>query len=179
MNWEALGAVGEVLGAVAVVATLLYVARQLDEQNRALETNVRDSAFQQLQEWNYQVMADPGLSHLFQRGAATDDWDGFSPEEKSRLIHVFYSFFKTFENVYLHTAEGSAPAEVWDRNCQVFLAYAAKPGCRRYWNERRGTLDERFVKVLENIGEPILKTGLEIVTEKPGADAPGPRTDAT
>lgn len=167
MNWEAMGALGEVLGAVAVVATLLYVARQLDEQSRALTTSVRDSAFQQLQEWNYQVMADPQLSHLFQRGSATADWDEFSAEERSRLIHVFYSFFKTFENIYLHTAEGSAPVEVWDRNCQVFLAYAAKPGCMRYWNERRGALDERFVRVLDTMGAPKLKTGLQIVEDGP------------
>ena len=165
MNWTAIGAIGEVLGAVAVVVTLLYVARQLDEQSRALTTSVRDSAFQQLQEWNYQVMADPHLSHLFQRGAATDDWSGFTPEERSRLIHVFYSFFKTFENVYLHTAEGSASPEVWDRNCQVFFAYATKPGCRRYYNGRRATLDERFLGVLDGLGEPILRTGLQMTED--------------
>lgn len=162
MNWEAIGAAGEVLGAAAVVATLLYVARQLHEQNRALTTSVRDSAFQQLQEWNYQIMSDPGLGHLFQRGAATDDWDEFSAEERSRLIHTFYSFFKVFENIYLHTAEGSAPPEVWDRNCQVFFAYAAQPGCRHYWHHRRAALDDRFVNLLENLGPPSLKTGLQI-----------------
>jgi hypothetical protein len=162
MNWEAIGALGEVLGAVAVVATLLYVARQLREQGRALTTSVRDSAFQQLAEWNYQVMADPELSHLFQRGAATDDWDEFTPEERSRLIHVFYSFSKVFENVYLHAKEGSTQQAVWDQNCQVFLAYAAKPGFRRYWTQREGTLDPRFVDVLRTMGSPTLKTGLEI-----------------
>lgn len=165
MNWAAVGAIGEVLGAVAVVATLLYVARQLDEQSRALTTSVRDSAFQQLQAWNYQVMADPDLSHLFQRGAASDDWSGFSPPERSRLIHVLYSFFKTFENIYVHTAEGSAPPEVWERNCQVFFAYAVQPGCRRYWNNRRGTLDERFVGVLDGLGQPTMPTGLQMTED--------------
>jgi hypothetical protein len=162
MSWEAIGAIGEVLGAVAVVATLLYVSRQLQEQNRALTTSVRDSAFHQLAEWNYQVMADPLLSHLFQRGAATDDWDEFSPEERSRLIHVFYSFFKVFENIYLHTEEGSAQHAVWQQNCQVFFAYASKPGCRRYWTQREASLDPRFVKVLRTLRSPELKTGLEI-----------------
>lgn len=138
MNWEAIGAAGEVLGAAAVVATLLYVARQLHEQNRALTTSVRDSAFQQLQEWNYQIIADAELAHLFQRGAATDDWEEFSPEERSRLIHTFYSFFKVFENIYLHTAEGSAPPEVWDRNCQVFFAYAAQRCAGRAVREPAG-----------------------------------------
>lgn len=162
MNWDAIGAMGEVLGAVAVVATLLYVSRQLREQARALTTGVRDSAFQQLATWNYQVMADPHLSHLFQRGAATDDWGEFSPEEQSRLIHVFYSFFKVFENVYLHTAEGSADHRVWEQNCRVFFAYASKPGCIRYWTQREATLDPRFVEVLRSMDPEGLKTGLEI-----------------
>jgi len=162
MNWEAVGAMGEVLGAAAVVATLLYVSRQLREQSRALTTNVRDSSFHQLAEWNYQVMADAQLSHLFQRGAATDNWDDFSPEERSRLIHVFYSFFKVFENVFLHTEEGSAQQTVWEQNCQVFFAYASKPGCIRYWTQREATLDPRFVQVLRTLDSPELKTGLEI-----------------
>ncbi len=166
MNWEAIGAAGEVLGAVAVVATLLYVSRQLREQNRALTTTVRDSAFHQLQEWNYQIMADAKLGHLFQRGAASDDWAGFSPEERSRLVHTFYSFFKVFENIYIHTAEGSAPRGIWDQNCQVFFAYASQPGCRYYWQHRRASLDARFVTLLENLGPPVMKTGLQI-TEEP------------
>ena len=162
MTWEAIGAVGEVLGAAAVVATLLYVSRQLREQNRALTTTVRDSAFQQIQEWNYQIMADPKLGHLFQRGAAIEDWGEFSPEERSRLMHAFYSLFKVFENIYVHTLEGSAPPHIWDRNCQIFLAYASQPGCRRYWAHRRGTLDHRFVEMLENMGKPELITGIQI-----------------
>lgn len=162
MNWEAIGAVGEVLGAVAVVATLLYVSRQIREQSRALTTSVRDSAFQQLAAWNYQLVADEKLSHLFQRGAATDEWGEFSPEERSRLIHVFYSFFKVFENVYLHTEEGSAHHAVWEQNCQVFFAYASKPGCRRYWTQREASLDPRFVQVLRSMESQGLKTGLEM-----------------
>ncbi len=36
MNWNAIGAVGEILGALAVVATLFYVARQIRENTRAV-----------------------------------------------------------------------------------------------------------------------------------------------
>lgn len=34
MNWEALEAVGEIVGAVAVLATLLYLATQIRNQNQ-------------------------------------------------------------------------------------------------------------------------------------------------
>lgn len=162
MNWDALGAVGQLVGALAVVATLLYVSRQLRQQTRALNTTVRDSVFHQLQEWNYQIVADRPLADLFQRGAASADWREFDHVDQARLIHVFYSFFKVFENIYLHAAEGSTSPEVWERNCQVFFAYAAQPGCRRYWEQRRATLDPRFLAVLENMGRPQLLPGFRL-----------------
>lgn len=34
MDWDAIGAIGEVLGAIAVVATLIYFGRQLSQANR-------------------------------------------------------------------------------------------------------------------------------------------------
>jgi hypothetical protein len=34
MNWEAIGAIGEILGAVAVVATLGYLATQIKQSRR-------------------------------------------------------------------------------------------------------------------------------------------------
>lgn len=41
MNWDALGAVGEMIGAVAVVVTLLYVARQIHQVNAQTQASAR------------------------------------------------------------------------------------------------------------------------------------------
>ena len=53
MNWEAIGAVGEVVGAIAVLATLLYIVAQIRLSNRiaiaSSETSIR-SSFGQLNE---------------------------------------------------------------------------------------------------------------------------------
>ena len=37
MNWEAIGAIGETLGAVGVIATLVYLAVQIRDSNRVAE----------------------------------------------------------------------------------------------------------------------------------------------
>ena len=37
MNWDALGAIGEIIGAIAVLATLYYLAKQIKMQNCELE----------------------------------------------------------------------------------------------------------------------------------------------
>jgi len=34
MNWEALGAIGELVGAVSVLLTLIYLARQIKENTK-------------------------------------------------------------------------------------------------------------------------------------------------
>ena len=39
MNWDALGAMGEIAGAIAVIATLFFLARQLQVNTRELERN--------------------------------------------------------------------------------------------------------------------------------------------
>ena len=49
MNWEAIGAVGEVLGAVAVVITLVYLARQLRENTKSIRLQSVESTYK---DWN-------------------------------------------------------------------------------------------------------------------------------
>lgn len=39
MNWEAAGAIGEIVGAIAVVATLFYLARQVQDSARQTRMN--------------------------------------------------------------------------------------------------------------------------------------------
>lgn len=159
MNWNAIGAVAELLGAAAVVVTLVYLSRQIRDQNRAIETSTRDSAFHQLQEWNYQLMADPRLSVVFQRGALSADWGDLSEDDRARFIHVMYSFYKLFENIYLHSLAGSIEADVWEQNKAVFVAYASQPGCQRYLAHRRATFDPRFLAFIDAMGEPSIPSG--------------------
>ena len=44
MNWEAIGAGGEMLGALGVIATLGYLAVQIRQNTRS----IKDSAFQEI-----------------------------------------------------------------------------------------------------------------------------------
>ena len=44
MNWEAIGAVGEILGAIAVLVTLIYLATQIKQHTLATRA-VTNSAY--------------------------------------------------------------------------------------------------------------------------------------
>ena len=47
MNWDALGAIGEVVGAIAVVATLAYLAVQIRQNNKLSQTTAVQTVSQQ------------------------------------------------------------------------------------------------------------------------------------
>ena len=160
MNWEAFGAIGELIGAATVVVSLVYVSFQLRSGTRALQTTTRDSVFKSLQEWNLVCMGEPRLGWIFQSGAR--DFDGLGEEDRARYLHVMYSFHKLFENIYLHHLDGVVPLEIWEPNLMMLTVYATQPGGRKYWEERKATYDPRFNAVVEGLKPSPLAPGHEV-----------------
>ncbi len=152
MNWEAIGAIGELLGAIAVVISLVYVASQVKSGTRALKTTTRDSAFHSLQEWNYSVLSEPDLAWIFQRGMAEPHV--LDERQQARFVHLMYGFLKLYENIYLHVLDGSVGAEAWEHNKEVLAAFANQPGTQRYWNGRRPIFDPRFADWFDSLEAP-------------------------
>lgn len=148
MNWDAIGALANLIGAAAVVVSVLYLGRQIRTGTRELRSSTRDSSFHSLMEWNYYVMSDPELGWIFQSGCR--DFGSLPEKERARLVHVMYSFFKMFENIYLHHLDGTIEDSVWTHNQPMLLAYAQLPGARYYLAHRRKIFDPRFWQFLED-----------------------------
>jgi hypothetical protein len=147
MNWDAIGAIGEIVGAVAVVTSLVYLAVQIRVSSGALRTGTRDSAFHALMKWNQDVMADPELVWIYQAGSK--DIGCLDEIQRMRFGHIMYSFFKLFENLYLHVLDGSVEEDVWTYNQAMLISYANQPGAQEYLGKRKEIFDPRFWGFLE------------------------------
>ena len=160
MSWDAVGAIGEIVGAAAVVITLVYLAAQINGANRSLRTSVRDSAFRQIQDWNNQLVSERELPLVFQRGL--EDFDSLDEADRARFLHMAYSFVKLYENLYLHHVDGSLPDDAWVGTRTTFMVYMARPGLRGYWEQRRGFFHEDFVRFVDGLDAPAMKSGAEV-----------------
>src|SRR5205085_4939435 len=147
MTWEAIGAIANLVGAAAIVVSLIYLTAQVRTGTHAIRTSTRDAAFQSLMEWNYYVMSDPELGWIFQMGCR--DFRSIDEKARARLVHVMYSFFKMFEKIYLHSLDGSVEQSVWIHNSPMLVAYASQPGAQYYLSQRRKIFDPRFWSFLE------------------------------
>ena len=152
MNWEAIGAIGEVLGAIAVVISLVYVASQVKSGTQALKTTTRGASFHSLLEWNYAVLSQPDHAWIFQRGMSEPHV--LDEHQQARFLHLMYSLLKIFENIYLHFLDGSVGAEAWEHNKNGLAAFAGQPGTQRWWSERRPIFDPRFVDLFDSLEAP-------------------------
>ena len=67
MNWEAIGAVGEIMGALAVVGTLGYLAIQIRHSTNLAEAEAFRSSTQNFMS-TQSALLDPELAQLFLKG---------------------------------------------------------------------------------------------------------------
>ena len=102
MNWDALAAIAELLSALVVVVTLVYLAMQLRENTKMLRTSAADRALAIVLEFTGDMARDKEVSQLLTLGS--EDWDNLSESERARLAYVLFRLFKIMENIhYLYT----------------------------------------------------------------------------
>lgn len=130
MSFETLGNVGEFVGAVAVVASLLYLATQM-RQNSVL---VRASAYQTASDWTLaaltQIASNTETARVFSQGLV--DPRELTDAERTQFSTLMNIIFTGLATQYLNHRRGILPAEQWTGMEQIAIWYMGQPGVQ-YW----------------------------------------------
>jgi hypothetical protein len=161
MDLETLALSFEIVSSLAVLISIIYLAQQVKQGTKSLKTSMRDASFHSLMEWNYHVMSDNDLAWVFSTGCK--DFNSLNEFHKPRWLHMLYSFFKVFENIYLHYLDKSVESNVWEHNYKIFVVYFNTPGVQFYWNERREMFDPRFISFVENKHDSVMLSMHEMI----------------
>jgi len=142
MNWEAIGAVAELLGAVGVILSLLYVAVQVRHGTRATRLETAVSVMEKAVTLTQPLMGSREFSSLVMSALQGDEL-----ESDGDRVHVhawFFAVLKTIENAHYLFERGTLEAEVW-KNWEDWWSYWLRlPGFRAYWHDRRHVFRESF-----------------------------------
>ena len=98
MNWDAIGAVGEIIVAAAVVLSLGYLAVQIRQQN----SESRSAAMHDISVgWRAasEILIDGELASIFIK--ANQDFDSLSETEALRFVATVRGIFRVFEEAYV------------------------------------------------------------------------------
>ena len=97
MNWEAIGAAAELLAALAVIATIAYLAAQIRQANKISKTNTVTELQARFDAINSTVVNNPELrSVLRKKPPLTDD----EVEQVYSFAHMSINVWASVQNAY-------------------------------------------------------------------------------
>ena len=147
MTISELGSLGEFLGSIAVVVTLVYLSTQLRQNTRA----VRAAATQSLDQSVTQNIAMWSTSRenavLMARGMRSPE--ALSEEESIHFHMLISAFFLTMDTSFWSHRNRLLPDELWDREQEVIRAWVNEPGGRTAWQRKRSQVTRQFREHVE------------------------------
>ena len=148
MNWDAIGAVGEILGAIAVVFSLIYLASQIRVSNKAARQEAMHEAMEGFSQLVGQLTTEPTLARIWVKGSAND---------KDLTIYdmVQYRSFLTqlnnyWERTYRLEKSGDLDSWVWENITGPRLQIMSSEGYKAWFRDRKSTLNDEWRQFLES-----------------------------
>jgi hypothetical protein len=149
MNWEAIGAIANVLTAIGVIATLIYLSMQIRQNTKT----VRSSSIQNLVQ-SFSTTAQAAVENeyviplLLKANAGSH---ALTEEERARLHFWFIMTFPRFEGVYFQRDLGIVDAEVIDGFERSHIAILASKSAQQWWADSKEIFNSGFVSYLEEL----------------------------
>lgn len=144
--FEHLGNLGDFIGGIAVVVTLIYLTSQIRQNTAAMRTASREAIYSGYRAHNSHLI-DPDTSEAYAVGLRD------FPEMESRLKRVFahaindHALF--FQAAFALHEAGTLPEEDYMPYLKWFSSTLATPGGSFWWRETRGFYNAALVKAID------------------------------
>ena len=149
LDLQSLANLGEIVGAVAVVASLLYLAVQVRQGTNAQRTENYARALERVSAMQSVLSQDGEISRIFARGV--QDTSNLTALEKIRFTWSLYEAFDAFEFMFHTYKTNQIPEEVWIRWSLTVAWWMGFPGVQTWWENRPVQFTESFTLFVESV----------------------------
>lgn len=149
MNWEAIGAIGEVLGAAAVVVTLGYLAVQIRQNSQAVKNSAAQSLLSETNESLRVASSSPTTARAVILGQTL--FDELSESERAQFITWMFSWMRTTEQAYFQYLQGHIDKEIWEGHRAHHRQLINAPAIKTWWSHRRRFFSHKFQKYMDEV----------------------------
>lgn len=149
MNWEAIGAAGELVGAVAVFMTLLYLAKQIRQNSQAVKNSAAQTLLSEANGALQVAASDPGTARAVILGQTL--LEELSEGERAQFIVWIFAWMRTIEQAYFQYLQGNIDPEIWEGQVVHLRQAIHSPGISNWWSFRRFFFSQRFQKYIDEL----------------------------
>lgn len=155
LNWNAIGAIGEMVGALAVVVTLVYLSRQISY----MRSQIRRQEFQDVNQLFNSIHCTIASSpELVEAIAASEKGEELSHDQHIKFRHAFIALMNAFENQYIQQLE-SRDVDGVGETADMILVFLSQPGGIEFWEQYKIFNSSEFRRFVDNLDRKSATSG--------------------
>ena len=133
MNWQAIGVVADIVSAIAVVGSLIYLAIQLRQNTRQSRADNVQASVERWIEANVSPMRSEESADFLRN--ALNDYSVLSIPQRARLNAFLLELTSAFQAMYVKHRSGLLDAELYATVRFNIGGYLKCPGLAALWSE--------------------------------------------
>lgn len=142
MDWDAIGALGEIIGAGAVVVSVVYLALQIRAQNvESRLSATRDLASKRAEPLKLLVGNDDAITVWLK---AIRDYESLQGHERMKASLMFNLIMRNAEQDFLHKGTGHADDPYLESVDRVLSQNVSAPGLQEWWRTTGDLFNRSF-----------------------------------
>lgn len=142
MNWDAIAALGEIIAAVAVVISLIYLSFQIRGQNAEAHAAGMHAVSQGFRDSIGSLAENPHVARIWIK--SNKDPASLTDEELVQMFAVAQRNFRVWEEAFRLHRSGRLDEEIWDGITKQYVSFLAHRGFRYVWKFRGQYYSQEF-----------------------------------
>ena len=151
MYWDAIGASGEIIGALAVFLTLGYLAVQIRQNTKAVRASALDSSINAVNLVRVAMFESAEVTALYRKGLESPD--KLDDDERTRFRLLVHTILWAIWNVYAQTEFGGLSTSTWAAQLPLLDRIMNSRGGIWFWDEYQMEFDEKFRNEVDKVME--------------------------
>jgi hypothetical protein len=149
---EALGNIGDFLGGLGVVFTLLYLAAQIRQNTRSSRSVSYQAVVTATSQMAMHLWMNSEAARILQSGQA--DREALDPLERAQFNGIIAGMVRNVENIHYQYVTGAIDRELWTGWELRTRSIVAQPGGRAWWPENKEMFSKDFEALVDGL-EPM------------------------
>ena len=144
MNWEAIGALGELVGSLAVIITLAYLGFQIRQSGKAAISVSTNQTRAAVTDVIGAISSNTEAVKTYTEGML--DRSALELHEKVRFDLIIFQQLRVIETMFLEYREGFVPKEVFEGQWRGEQSILRTKGGRESWMKQKTFVAREFME---------------------------------
>ncbi|MGD2046389.1 MAG: hypothetical protein PVJ80_06310 [Gemmatimonadota bacterium] len=128
MNWDAIQALAELVAAIGVLVSLVYLAGQIRDNTASLQAGTVSRVAEHWSEFRRAIWSDPETASLYILAVSGDPID--DPVQSIRVRAYWLNVLKDAESVFYQHLAGQLPLDIWHGYRKELRVQLGTPGAQ-------------------------------------------------